>query len=37
MLRHAHFYMKGGKRSFAARCIEVCYAGRSRSSPQLRQ
>jgi hypothetical protein len=29
MLRHAHFYMKGGKRSFAALCIEVCCAGPS--------
>jgi len=26
MLRHAHFYMKGGNRTFAALCIEVCCA-----------
>ena len=29
MLRHAHFYMKGGKEPFAALCIEVCCAGQS--------
>jgi hypothetical protein len=32
MLRHAHFYMKGGKRTFAALCMEVCYADK----PDLR-
>jgi hypothetical protein len=26
MLRHAHFYIKGGNRTFAAVCIEVRYA-----------
>jgi hypothetical protein len=26
MLRHAHFYIKGGERTFAAVCVEVCYA-----------
>jgi hypothetical protein len=26
MLRHAHFYMKGGKQTFAAVCLEVCSA-----------
>jgi hypothetical protein len=26
MLHHAHFYMKGGERSFAALCTEVGYA-----------
>jgi hypothetical protein len=26
MLRHAHFYIKGGNRTFAALCIEVSYA-----------
>jgi hypothetical protein len=26
MLRHAHFDMKGGNRTFAALCIEVCCA-----------
>ena len=26
MLRHAHFYMKGGLRPFAAVCMEVSCA-----------
>ena len=26
LLRHADFDMKGGKPTFAAVCIEVCYA-----------
>ena len=26
MLRHVHFYMKGGKKTFAARCREGCFA-----------
>ena len=26
MLRHAHFYIKGGKQTFAAVTIEVCFA-----------
>jgi hypothetical protein len=25
MLRHAQFYMKGGLRTFAAVCMEVCF------------
>jgi hypothetical protein len=29
MLRHAHLYMKGGLRPFAALCMEVCCAGQS--------
>jgi hypothetical protein len=29
MLRHAHFYLKGGLQTFAALCIEVSYAGQA--------
>ena len=29
MLRHAHFYMKGGNRTFAALCIEVGCADKA--------
>jgi hypothetical protein len=29
MLRHAHFYIKGGNRTFAAVTIKVCNAGQS--------
>jgi hypothetical protein len=29
MLRHAHFYIKGGNRTFAAVCIEVRYADKT--------
>ncbi|AXI46522.1 hypothetical protein C1J03_11135 [Sulfitobacter sp. SK012] len=29
MLHHAHFDTKGGLRTFAARCIKVCYGGQS--------
>jgi hypothetical protein len=29
MLHHANFVTKGGNRTFAALCIEVCYAERS--------
>ena len=32
MLRHAHFDMKGGERTFAAVCVEVCY-GDKRAIP----
>lgn len=37
MLRHAHFYMKGGMQTFAAVCIEVHFAGQNRFSLRLRR
>lgn len=29
MLRHAHFYRKGGMQTFAAICSEVCFADKA--------
>jgi hypothetical protein len=37
MLRHAHFYMKGALRSFAAPSTKVTNAGPSCHSLRLRQ
>jgi hypothetical protein len=37
MLRHAHFYMKGGNRTFAALCSKVCCAEKNVHSLQAIQ